>query len=681
MAKLFNNVITVFVICILLLIIIPLKPVVLDFMFILNISLSLCILLLTMYIKEPLEFSVFPSLLLITTLMRVGLNVSSTRLILGNGGQAGRVIKAFGQFVIGGSPIVGFIIFLIIVIVQFVVITKGSERVAEVSARFTLDAMPGKQMAIDADLNSGLIDEKGAKLRRQKIQREADFYGAMDGASKFVKGDAIVSIIIVCINIIAGTIIGMVTLGKSLSEVLNIYTIATVGDGLVSQIPALIISTATGMIVTRAATENNLSTDLAKQLVAYPIIMIITGSVLLLMCLLPGFPVGVLLLIGGAFLFFGLRLNAKDKKKAPEETENKPVSETEFYKNTENIYSLLSVEPIEMEFGYSLLPLVDERKGGTFIDRVVMLRRQFASDMGFVMPPVHLKDNMSLKPNQYVVKLRGEEIARGEVLVDHYLAMNPEGKDSDGIDGIDTVEPAFGLKAKWVSGKERDKAEMLGYTTIDPLSVIITHLSELVKKHSSELLGRKEVISLLDNLKKTNKELAEDIIPSVIGTGELQKILCSLLNEQIPIKDLQTILETIGEYGATVKDSELLTEYVRQALKRTITRKYAENGTLKVLTVNPELENIIMNSVRKNEHGSYFSMDPEMMQKIVKAHLDEIGKVEELVDTPIVLMSPVVRLYYKKLIKQFTSGTTVLSFNEIEPDVQVHSIGTITVGG
>ena len=677
MAKLFNNVITVFVVGILLLVIIPLSPVALDFMFILNIAISMTILLLSMQIKEPLEFSVFPSLLLITTLLRVGLNVSSTRLILGHDGQAGKVIKAFGEFVIGGSPVIGFIIFLIIVIVQFVVITKGAERVAEVSARFTLDAMPGKQMAIDADLNSGLIDEKTARARRVKIQREADFYGAMDGASKFVKGDAIVSIIIVCINILGGSIIGIVNGGKTIAEVLSIYTIATVGDGLVSQIPALMISTATGMVVTRAATDNSLSADLSKQLIAYPVVLMITGGVLLLLCVVPGFPIPVLLLIGGALLFFGIRLNNKANQPEKADSESLPVSETEFYKNTENIYTLLNVEPIEMEFGYSLLPLVDERKGGTFIDRVVMLRRQFATDMGFVMPPVHLKDNMSLKPNQYLIKLKGEEIARGEVLVDHFLAMNPNG--SDEIEGIDTIEPAFGLKAKWVTAKERDAAQMYGYTTIDPLSVIITHLSELVKKNASELLGRKEIISIIDHLKKINKELVEDVIPSVINIGDLQKILSNLLTEQVPIKDMQSILETIGEYGATVKDTDLLTEYVRQSLKRTITRKYAENGSLNVLTVNPDLENIIMNSVKKNEHGSYFTMDPELMQRIIKAHLNEVGKVEELVDTPIVLMSPVVRLYYKKLIRQFTSGSIVLSFNEIEPDVQVHSIGTIAV--
>ncbi|MCX7615022.1 MAG: flagellar biosynthesis protein FlhA [Clostridiales bacterium] len=678
MTKIFNNLVTLFVICILLLIIIPLNTVFLDFMLIFNLSLSLSILLITMYIKEPLEFSVFPSILLITTLLRVGLNVSSTRLILGHDGEAGKVIKTFGQFVIGGNPIVGFIIFIIIVVVQFIVITKGAERVAEVSARFTLDAMPGKQMAIDADLNSGLIDEKMAKQRRLKIQREADFYGSMDGASKFVKGDAIVSIIIVCINIIAGTIIGLVTGGKTITEVLSIYTIATVGDGLVSQIPALMISTATGMIVTRAASENSLSMDLSSQFFAFPTIFTITGCTLLLMCLIPGFPFGVLILFGGFLLFLGYKLKKRDKKPKEELIDDLPVSETEFYKNSENIYSLLNVEPVEMEFGYSLLPLVDEKKGGTFIDRVVMLRKQFAAEIGLVIPSVHLRDNMGLRPNEYVIKLKGEEIARGEVLVGHFLAMDPGGTYED-VEGIDTIEPAFGLKAKWVNANNREVAQMYGYTIIDALSVIITHLSELVKKHASELLGRKEVNSLLDHMKKTDKQLVEDIIPAMISIGDLQKVLANLLNELIPIKDITTILETLGEYGNTVKDTDLLTEYVRQALKRTITRKYAENGDLKVITVNPDLENIIMSNVKKNEHGSYITMEPEMMQKIVRAHLGEINKIKDIVRDPIVLTSPVVRLYYKKLIRQFASESIVLSFNEIEADIQVQSLGVIAV--
>ncbi|MEA5040823.1 MAG: flagellar biosynthesis protein FlhA [Clostridiaceae bacterium] len=678
MTKYLNSLVTFFVIGIVLLILIPLPAFFLDVLLLCNISLSLCILLITMYVKEPLEFSVFPSVLLISTLFRIGLNVSSTRLILGHGGEAGRVIKTFGEFVIGGNAVVGFIVFLIIVVVQFMVITKGAERVAEVSARFTLDAMPGKQMAIDADLNSGMIDEKTARLRRSKVQREADFYGAMDGASKFVKGDAIVSIIVVCINIIGGTIIGMVTGGHTFSEVLSIYTIATVGDGLVSQLPALMVSTATGMIVTRAASENALGHDLSRQMISYPIIFSITGGVLLLLCVVPGFPVGILLVMGGLLIYLGTYMSRKKKAPALADEEPRPVSELEFYKTPENIYTLLTVEALEMEFGYSLLPLVDERKGGTFVDRVVMLRRQFATEMGFVIPAVQLRDNMSLNPNQYVIKLRGEEIARGEVLVDHYLAMNP-GADGEEIEGIDTVEPAFGIQAKWISEENREAAEMYGYTLIDALSVIITHLSEMIKKHAHELLGRKEISMLLDNLKKTDKQLVEDVVPNIIGLGGLQKILCTLLGEQIPIRDLDTILETIADMGTTVKDTDLLTEYVRQALRRTITRKFADKGSLKAITVNPELENMIIGSVKHSDHGAYLSMEPETMRKIVKEHTRAVDRIRGMVRTPVVLTSPVVRLYYEQMIRQFSAETVVLSYNEIESDVQVQSVASVAV--
>lgn len=677
MKKLFDNVITLFVVAVILLIIIPLNTLLLDIMLIFNITVSLGILLITMYIRESLEFSAFPSVLLITTLLRIGLNVSSTRLILGKSGMAGQVIKTFGEFVIGGNAVVGFIVFLIIVIVQFLVITKGAERVAEVSARFTLDAMPGKQMAIDADLNSGMIDEKTARRRRQNIQREADFYGAMDGASKFVKGDAVVSIIIVCINIIGGTVIGMVAGGQSFTTVLSVYTVATVGDGLVSQIPALMISTATGIIVTRAASENNLSTDLSAQMLAYPVIFIIAGGVLLLLCVVPGFPVPVLAIFGGSLVAAGISLGKK-KAKAPQEQQAPQVSEMEFYKNLENIYTILNIEPIEMEFGYSLLPLVDERKGGTFVDRVIMLRRQFAAEMGFVIPSVHLKDNMALNPGQYVVRLKGEEVASGEVLVGHYLAMDPGGENEE-IEGIDTVEPAFGLKAKWVSGENRETAQLCGYTVIDALSVIITHLSEIMKKHAFELLGRREVNLLLDHVKQSNKQLVDDVIPAVVGVGEFQKILSNLLHEQIPIRDLNSILEAVAEVGAAVKDAEVLTEYARQALKRTITRKYSENGGLKVITVNPDVENMILSGIKKNEHGSYFTIEPDTMQKIVKAHVGAVDRIKDMVTTPVVLTSPVVRFYYQKLIRQFAFEPVVLSFNEIESNIQVQAIGSIAI--
>ena len=681
MKKIMDNAAIIFVLMVVILIVIPLKPFFLDFVIITNISLSLVILIMTMYIKDALEFSVFPTVLLITTLIRVGVNVSSTRLILGNDGDAGNVIKTFGEFVCGGNLVVGFVVFLIIVIVNFLVITKGTERVAEVAARFTLDAMPGKQMAIDADLNSGLITDEVARSRRMKIQREADFYGSMDGATKFVKGDAIVSIIVVFINSIGGIIVGMVGGGKTISDVLKLYTIATVGDGLCEQIPALMVSVATGMIVTRAASDNSLNKDLRKQIVSYPIALMITGGVLLIFCLIPGMPIWALLILGGLLLFLGSRLKKKSEKEGAEtkQPENRPVSETEFYKNPENVYSLLNVDPIEMEFGYSLIPLVDENKGGSFIDRIVALRKQFAVEVGIVIPSVRLRDNIELNPNQYVIKLKGEEIVRGEVLADHWLAMNPaDGEDE--IQGIDTIEPAFGIPSKWITSDQRERAQMLGYTVIDPLSVIITHLSEVLKKHAYELLGHKEVASLLDNIKKTNKTLVEDVVPELISIVDLQKVLCNLLFEQIPIKDMTTILETIAEFAPATKDPDMLTEYARQALKRTISRKYSEDGKMKVITVNPDIENMIMNSVKKTSSGSsYVSMEPDMMQKIITAHMDAVKKVKDVVGTPIIMTSPVVRFYYKRLIEQFSDDTVVLSFNETEPDINIQALGTVSV--
>jgi flagellar biosynthesis protein FlhA len=534
--KLFDNILTVFVICIVFLIIIPLNTSVLDVVIIINISLSLGILLLTMYIKEALEFSVFPSILLLTTLLRLGINVSSARLILGNSGDAGKIIKAFGEYVIGGSPVIGFIIFLIIIIAQFIIITKGSERVAEVAARFTLDAMPGKQMAIDADLNSGLINEDTAKARRQKIQREADFYGSMDGASKFIKGDAIVSILIVFINSIGGIIVGMVQGGKQFSEVLNIYITATVGDGLVSQISALLISTATGMIVTRAASVNDLSTDLKTQIISYPVVILITGGALCAMSAIPGFPTILLLVFGALFIFLGLRLNKKKTQPVIEPPEDLPVSETEYYKNTDNIYSLLNIEPIEVEFGYSLVPLVDESKGGNFLNRVVMLRRQFAEDLGFVIPTVRLRDNADLGISEYVIKIKGEVVTQAaRCLADRYLAMNQLGSENE-IEGIDTVEPVFQIPAKWITEDKRERAMMSGYTVIDPLSVIVTHLSEVIKEHAYELFGRRELVQLIENYKKINKELSRIAFQALFHSQSTEGIVQPAC-EPIPIRD------------------------------------------------------------------------------------------------------------------------------------------------
>jgi len=683
--KIMKNVVSVFVIVIIMMIVIPLTPQLLDFMFILNLALSLTILLTTMYVKEALEFSIFPSLLLITTLFRLALNVSATRLILLENGAAGQVIKTFGQFVIRNNPVVGLIIFFIIVIVQFIVITKGSERVAEVSARFTLDAMPGKQMAIDADLNSGLIDEDQARERRQKIQREADFFGSMDGASKFVKGDAIVAIIITLINLIGGTIMGFINNAGTFSEIMGIYLTATVGNGLISQMPALLISVSTGMMVTRSASESDLNTDVIKQFFSQPVVLIIGGIGIGSMMLIPGFPALQLLIVSAILTGVGLVMRRRMKlalasPAAPETSTKEIASEAEYYRDISNVYSLLSVEQIEMEFGYSLLPLVDEQMGGSFIDRVVMLRKQFATEMGFVIPSVKLRDSSRLNPNQYAIKFKGEEIARGDVLVDHYLALAPDGVTEE-IDGIETTEPAFGIPAKWFSEDKRIKAELAGYTLIDPTSVIITHLSEIIKRHAHELLTRQEVNTLLENLKKVNAVLVNDLIPSVVQMADLQKVLANLLREGVPIRDLETILETMGDYMPAVKDIDLVTEYVRQALKRSITRRFADAGRIKVVTLDAQIENLIMNSVKKMETGSYLSLEPQVIQSIVQTTDNELNKVRDLVEHSIVLTSPIVRVYFKKLIDQFIPDVVVLSFNEVDSNVQIQALGNISMAG
>ncbi len=603
---LMRNVVVVFVVMIIAFIIIPLPTFFLDFMFLISISVSLIILLTTMFIKGPLEFSIFPSLLLITTLLRLALNISSTRLILGNQGQAGKVIETIGTFVLGGNAIVGFIVFIIIFIVQFIVITKGTERIAEVAARFTLDAMPGKQMAIDADLSSGIINEQDAKERRKTIQRESEFYGAMDGATKLVKGDAIAAIIIAFINIIAGTIIGMIQGEMDFSEVLSVYSIATVGDGLVAQIPALMISTATGMIVTRAASEGNLNEDVRKQFLSQPRVLIISGIVIIVMALIPGAPVVQIMILGLGLVFLGIALVRTDREKLKEaevkemkEFAREEPSEVDYYRNIDNVYELLSVEPIEMEFGYSLLPLVDEGSGGSFIDRIVIFRKQFALDMGVVVPTVRLRDNGLISPNQYLIKIKGEEVARGEVLVDYYLALDP-GNVTGIIDGIDTVEPAYGIPAKWIAEGERDMAEIYGYTIIDSVSVIVTHLSEIIRKHIHELVSRQDINILLDNVNKVNPAIVADVVPGIISHSDLQRILTNLLREGVPIRDMESILETLGEHGSAIKDIDMLTEYVRQRLKRTITRKYTDGSTIKVIALDQEIENIILNSAKKH---------------------------------------------------------------------------------
>ena len=685
--KLLSNSFVLFVIFIVIAIIIPLPSWLMDFMILLNISLSLIILVMTMFIKEALEFSVFPTVLLLTTVLRLSLNVSTTRGILSRG-YAGEVISAFGNFVMGGDAIVGFLIFIIIVLVNFIVITKGSERVSEVAARFTLDAMPGKQMAIDADLNAGIINEEQAKKRRSNIQREADFYGSMDGATKFVKGDAIMSIVTTLVNLIGGVIIGMVRGGGDFNTILNTYSLATVGDGLCSQIPALLISVATGMIVTRAASEDSLINDLKSQFTAQPFVLMIAGIVMVVMMVIPGFPTVVCLILGVLLILASFLLNRNKKKmaelelaqrkKAEEKEMEKLPADNDYYRDIDNVFKLLNVEPIEMEFGYSLLRLVDEKSGGNFIERVVIFRKQFALDMGMVIPSVRMTDNPEINPNMYIIKIKGEEVARGEILVDHYLALD-SGDVTQQIEGIDTVEPAFGLPAKWISEDKKIMADVAGYTLIDPVSVMITHWSEIMKRYAHELLSRQDVSTMLDNVKKTNPIVVDDIIPKVISAGYLQKILANLLKEGIPIRDLETILETIGDHSNVLKDTDIITEYVRQSLKRTITHRFAEANSLRVITLDTQIEDLIVSSVKKSDQGSYLAMPPDMIQRIVTASNREIDKIKDVIPTVIILTSPVVRIYYKKLTEQFIPNITVLSYSEIDSTAQIQAIGNISL--
>lgn len=689
MRRILNNAISLIVVVIVLFLVIPLHPSVLDVLLILNISLSIMILMITMNISEPLEFSIFPSLLLITTLFRLGLNVSSTRLILKNGGNAGVVIKAFGDLITQGNIVIGILIFLIIVLVQFIVITKGAERVSEVAARFTLDAMPGKQMAIDADLSSGLINEKEARLRRQKIQREADFYGAMDGATKIVKGDAVMSLIITVINFVAGLIIGIVQGGGDLSTVLSVYSIATIGDGLVSQLPALMISTATGMIVTRSVSDGSLNTDVISQFKAQPRAIMATGMILLMLGLFPGTPTLPLLLVGAVLSVGGYwsdhkmalarQMEEAESARAGEAVpELQAASEADYYKDINNVYSLLTVEPIEMEFGYSLIPLVDEASGGKLISRIVIFRRQYAQDMGFVIPSIRLHDGASLGTNQYIIKIRGEEVARGEILVDYYLALEPSNPTGE-IDGIETVEPAYGIPSRWILPENKEMAEIYGYTVITPLTVMLTHLSETIKKHTYELLNRSETIQLVEHLKQTEPELVADAIPNVVSYANLEKILKSLLREGIPIKDLATILEAVVEASGGTRDIDMITEQVRSALSRTITRRFCENGQLRVVTLDAEVEKKVLAALTKNDHGVYLDLSPDIMQQII-AQLGELRKkFNDLSQTPIVLTSQIIRVYLSRMIAQFYPDVYVLSFHEITSSVQIQAIGNITL--
>lgn len=669
-----NMIVAIFVVFIVLFIIVPIPPVLLDILLVINITLSLLILINTIYAPDALSMSSFPTMLLFTTLYRLSLNIISTRLIVGKG-EAGEVIRSFGRFVGGNDLVVGFIIFLIIMIVQFLVITKGAERVSEVAARFTLDAMPGKQMAIDADLNSGLINEAEAKERRKRIQREADFYGAMDGATKFVKNDAIFGIISTAINIIGGIIMGLVRQGKSFEEVLSTYTILTIGDGLVNQIPSLLISIATGIIVTRAAAESDLGGDLIKQLFNSSRVMYIAAGACVV--LLPILWQWSLLLVAGFLVYLGMQIDKRKIIETRQEEKKIEEQEVEEIRKPENVISLLQVDPIELEFGYAIIPLADKNQGGDLLDRVVMIRRQLALDLGVIVPTIRLRDNIQLSPNQYVIKIKGVEVASGELMLDHFMAMNP-GTVEEEIDGIPTREPAFGLDALWIHESQRDRAEMLGYTVVDPPSIIATHMTEVIKRHLHELLSRQDVQTLIDNVKSTNPAVVEELMPKLMTLGEIQKVLCNLLREGVSIRDMVTILETLADYASITRDTDLLTEYVRQALGRAISRTYIHDSA-DVITLDPKLEQMIMDSVQKTEAGSYIAMDPAISNKIVREAAAMTERIAQSGKLPIILASPVVRLYFKRLTENSIPGLVVLSYNELDPTLEVRAVGMVSV--
>lgn len=666
------------IIGIVLMMVVPVNIHLLDFLLIINISAAIMILLVAMNTQDALEFSIFPSLLLITTLFRLALNVSTTRNILVQA-NAGKVVETFGSFVAGGSIPIGIVVFLILVVVQFIVITKGSERVAEVAARFTLDAMPGKQMSIDADLNAGMINEQQARERRQKIEREADFYGAMDGASKFVKGDAIAGIVILIINIIGGFIIGVAVHGMPFSEAASTYSILTIGDGLVSQIPALLISTATGLIVTRAASNGNLAGDITAQIFAYPKLLYIVAGTITALGLLT--PIGALntLPFAGLLFFAARRLQKNKLLQQSEEVKLEEDQQIEEVRSPESVISLLQVDPIEFEFGYGLIPLADTQQGGDLLDRIIMIRRQCALEMGLVVPVIRIRDNIQLKPNEYVIKIKGNTVARGELLMNHYLAMSP-GVDDESITGIETLEPAFGLPAIWIDETMKERAELSGYTVVDPPSVVATHLTETIKKHAHELIGRQETRTLIDNVKESYPALVDELIPNVLGVGEVQKVLAKLLKEKISIRDLVTIFETLADYASYTKDSDILTEYVRQALSRQITQQFAASSeALKVITVGPSLEKRIAESVQQTDQGSYLALDPTSSQAIFQKVTEQVNKLIQNGQQPIILASPTIRMYLRQLLERTIQDVPVLSYSELEPNVEIHSVGVVNL--
>ncbi len=650
----------------------------LDILLAFNIGVAMVILFNTLFAKEVLDMASFPTLLLFTTIFRISLNVSSTKLILRDG-DAGEVVNTFGEFVGGGNLIIGIIIFIVLIIIQFVVINKGSERVAEVTARFTLDAMAGKQMAIDSDLNTGAITDKEAAIRRQKLQKENSFFGSMDGATKYVKGDATAGLIITGINIVGGIIMGMVYGGLDISEALQKYTILTIGDGLCSQIPSLLISLATGILVTKASSDGELGDEMVGQLLSIDKVLLMVGAALAVLGIFTPLPIYIFVPFGVLLIIYSRMLGKKNDVEAIEEEVEAEETEAQEIRKPENVVSLLNVDPIELEFGYGIIPLADVNQGGDLLDRVVMIRRQVALELGAVVPIIRLRDNIQLNPNQYVIKIKGIQVSEGEILFDHYMAMNP-GYVEEEITGIPTFEPSFHLPAIWITESQRERAESLGYTVVDPPSIIATHLTEVIRQHIAELLTRQDVQNLINNIKDNNTALIDELVPKLLGIGDIQKVLQNLLSEGISIRDLVTIFETLADHASVTRDTDILTEYVRQSLKRAISGKYfSPNEVTNVVTLDPAVEQDIMGAVKNTEQGSYLTLDPDETNKIVKSLGEELKKLEDLGKNPIVITSPIVRLYFKKLVSDYYKDVIVISYNEVEPNVELQSVGMVTV--
>lgn len=649
----------------------------LDFLLAFNLSVALIVLFNALFAKEVLDMASYPTILLFTTIFRIGLNVSSTKLILRDG-DAGKVVLTFGQFVGGGNLVIGIIIFIIIIIIQFIVINKGSERVAEVTARFTLDAMAGKQMAIDSDLNTGAITDKEAAEKRKKLQQENAFFGSMDGATKYVKGDATAGLIITGINLVGGIVMGMLYSGLTVNEALNKYTILTIGDGLSSQIPSLLISLATGILVTKASSDGELGDEIVGQLFSIDKVLMMVGAALVVMGLFTPLPNYIYIPLGIALIVVGRRLKKRTGVEAIEEEVEESEAEAQEIRKPENVVNLLNVDPIELEFGYGIIPLADVNQGGDLLDRVVMIRRQVALELGAVVPIIRLRDNIQLNPNQYIIKIKGIQVSDGEILFDHYMAMNP-GYVEEEITGIPTFEPSFHLPAIWITESQRERAESLGYTVVDPPSIIATHLTEIIRQHIAELLTRQDVSNLINNIKDNNQALIDELVPKLLGIGEIQKVLQNLLSEGISIRDLVTIFETLADHASVTRDTDILTEYVRQSLKRAISGKYfPSNETTSVVTLDPNIEQEIMNSVKNTEQGSYLSLDPERTKKIMASTGSELKKLEDMGKNPIVITSPIVRLYFKKLAVDYYKDIIVISYNEVESNVELQSVGMVT---